>query len=198
MVDFGKGFFIGYNTKMSDAGIPTFHELIVRAKAGDRSAFDALYRTYMTPVYRYVYIRLRSREDAEDIVQETFMRAYRTLDRYEANGETFLPYLFTIARNLLINHTKKKRPAPMMHEEIDRHAGSASASDVADSREQSEMIVRAMEALSETEKEVIELKFFGERTYVEIAAILGKREDAVRQRVARALKKLRGQLGRFE
>jgi len=65
---------------------------------------------YVTPVYRYVLMRLHNTDDAEDVVQETFMKAYQAIDRYEDEGKGMLPYLFTIARNLLINHTKKKRP----------------------------------------------------------------------------------------
>ncbi len=172
----------------------SLNDIILRAKSGDRSAFDMLYRLYVTPVYRYVWIRLRNKEDAEDVVADTFLKAYQALPRYEHEKSTMLPYLFTIARNLLINHTKKKRPEGHLPEEIDRHAASDVTSQVATDRELSEELQNAMEVLTETEREVILLRFFGEQTYQEIAATLGKREDAVRQHVARAMKKMKTKL----
>lgn len=169
----------------------TIGEIIERAKAGDHAAFALLYSVYVTPVYRYVFMRLRNKDDAEDIAQETFMKAYQAIGRYQDEGVGMLPYLFTIARNLLINHTKKKRPETFLPEEMNKHGGGESAAVTAEARERSEAIARALQVLSDSEREVIELKFFGERSYAEIAEILGKREDAIRQHVARSMKKLR-------
>ncbi len=169
-------------------------EMILRAKNGDRSAFDTLYNTYAIPVYRYVFLRLRNVNDAEDITQETFMKAYQAIERYSDETGNMLPYLFTIARNLLINHTKKKRPEVYLPEEMNKHEGSEQASDLAMARERTEEIRSAMSQLSETEREIVELKFFGELSYTEIAEILGKREDAIRQHVARSIKKMRSVL----
>ncbi len=167
-------------------------EIILRARSGDSDAFAVLYNTYLTPVYRYVFMRLRNRSDAEDIAQETFMKAFQAMDRYRDERAGMLPYLFTIARNLLINHTKKKRPETYLPEEMDRHGGGEDTAKASHDRELAEELASAMDVLSETEREVVELKFFGERSYAEIAEILGKREDAVRQHVARSMKKLRG------
>ena len=169
----------------------TLEEIIRRAKEGDSKAFDMLYNTYFTPLYRYVYVRLKTREDAEDVVQDTFLKAYQALPRYEHTRDSMLPYLFTIARNLLINHTKKKRPDALPGEDLDRHPGEEKTSDMAEWRELQEELLVAMEVLSETEREVIELRFFGEQTYAEIAEVLDKREDAIRQHVARAMKKMK-------
>lgn len=169
----------------------TLNEIVRRAKEGDSKAFDMLYNTYFTPLFRYVYIRLKTREDAEDVVQDTFLKAYQALPRYEHTKGSMLPYLFTIARNLLINHTKKKRPDALPGEDIDRHAGNEQTSDYAEGKELKKELLVAMQSLSEMEREVIELKFFAEQTYGEIAEILGKREDAIRQHVARAMKKMR-------
>lgn len=169
----------------------TMGALILRAKAGDRAAFNALYREYVSPVYRYVFVRLRNKSDAEDVTQETFMKAFQAMARYRDERDGMLPYLFTIARNLLINHTRKKRPENALPEDIDKYAGSERTSRVTEEREVSEVIQDALGFLSEAEREVVELRFFGERSYAEIATLLGKREDAIRQHIARSLKKLR-------
>lgn len=173
-------------------------EVIIRAKSGDRAAFDTLHEMYVTPVYRYVLMRLHNTDDTEDVVQETFMKAYQAIDRYQDEGKGMLPYLFTIARNLLINHTKKKRPETLLPEEMERHSGGESASAAAIAGELTVTIKRAMESLSDIEREVIELKFFGEQSYTEIAEIMEKREDAIRQHVARAMRKLRVSMAQFE
>jgi RNA polymerase sigma-70 factor (ECF subfamily) len=105
-----------------------------------------------------------------------------------------LPYLFTIARNLIINRAKKKKADTIdtdflnAHDSGDRTDKEALLGDIR------EDILRALEALSETEREVVALKFYGERSYAEIAEELGKREDAIRQHVARALRKMRAVL----
>ena len=176
----------------------TLEDIIQRAKGGDSKAFDMLYSTYFTPLYRYVFIRLKTREDAEDVVQDTFLKAYQALPRYEHTRDSMLPYLFTIARNLLINHTKKKRPDTMAGEDIDRNADEGKTSDMAEASELRKELLQAMTLLSETEREVIELKFFGEQTYAEIAETLDKREDAIRQHVARAMKKMKEVLSEHE
>lgn len=176
-----------------DGQEPTFGELIRRAKGGDKSAFEKLYHGHVTPLYRYVLVRMRNREDAQDIVQEAFLKAYEALPGYEARGGSFLPFLFTVARNLLINQSKRKRPITMENSDIDnmQEGGGESTAYAAEVREIKEEIGRAMDVLTDTEREVIELKFFAEQTYTQIAKTMGKREDAIRQHVARSMKKMR-------
>lgn len=179
---------------MSDTQTETFQELIHRAKNGEQDAFGLLYEEHLTPVFRYAFARLGNREEADDIAQETFLRAYKAIDRFEVTTENFLPYLFTIARNLLINKSKKKTPVSMTGEEMERQSGELHADASALEREQKEVIQRALAHLTESEREIIELRFFAERSYAEIAILTEKREDAIRQQVARALRKMRQQL----
>lgn len=170
--------------------------LISRAGRGDKAAFETLYRMYMIPIYRYTHARLKNKDDAEDVVQEVFTRAYAAMGRYEDKRETMLPYLFTIARNLIINMGKKKRADTMLPEEIDRHSlDLADPEREAMAGEERRALYIALEKLPDADRAIIELRFFAEYSYPEIAAILGKREDAVRQSVARAIKKLRATMG---
>lgn len=176
----------------------SFQDLIIRAQSGDKDAFAHIYETHLTPLYRYIYVRLGNREEAEDIAQETFLKAYQALDRFEVTRDNFLPYLFTVARNLLINRSKKKRPDIMPAFELDREPGVEKTSTFAEQRELIETLRGALDTLSDTEREIIELRFFAERTYAEIAITCDKREDAVRQHVARGLKKMRIVMAQFE
>lgn len=168
-----------------------FEQLIARAKQGDNEARATLYKEYATPLYRFVYIRINDKEEADDIVQDAFIRAFAALDRYNDQGKGMLPYLFTVARNLIINRAKKKKSDTIdidflnAHDSGDRTDRKALLGDIRTD------ILQALEALSDTERDVIALKFYGERSYAEIAEELGKREDAIRQHVARALRKMR-------
>ncbi len=182
---------------MTDTATP-FQVLVARAKGGDKDAFAEIYETHMTPVYRFLFVRIRNREEAEDITQETFLKAYQALSRFEATRDNFLPYLFTIARNLAINHGKKKRPDTEPPENIDRVASIADTARFTEDEERKKTVRGALEVLSEGEREVIMLRFFGEQTYAEIAEALGKKEDAVRQHVARGMKKMRAHLAGYE
>ena len=179
---------------MTDSETPTFQELVLRAKSGDGEAFGVLYETHLTPVFRYAFIRLGNKEEADDIAQETFLRAYKAIDRFEVTTENFLPYLFTVARNLLINKGKKKTPTLLTGEDMAKESGDLRADSFAVEREQKEVIREALTTLTDTEREIIELRFFAERSYAEIAILTEKREDAIRQHVARALRKMRAHL----
>ncbi len=176
----------------------SFQELVRRAKLGDRDAFAEIYETHLTPVYRYVYIRLGNREEADDITQETFLKAYQAIARFEATRDNFLPYLFTVARNLLINRSQKKRADTMPGSVLDREAGNENTSQYAEREELKKTLLGAIAVLSESEKEIIELRFFAERTYGEIATLLEKNEDAIRQHIARAMKKMRTHMAQFK
>ena len=80
--------------------------LIVRAKEGDRSAFSMLIQLNIQRVYRAAFAILRNGDDAEDIAQETFVRAYQSISRFD-ESRPFFPWLYRIARNLSLNRIQR-------------------------------------------------------------------------------------------
>ena len=82
--------------------------LVAKAKQGDQEAFGILYEEYLTPVYRFIYFHVRHKNEAEDIAQNVFVRALGAIARYEEQGTAFSTWLYTIARNLIIDYWKKK------------------------------------------------------------------------------------------
>src|SRR3990167_9724255 len=90
-------------------GRDDLHALVERVKNGDSVAFDELYIHVFTPIYRYVYFRVKRKEDAEDIAQTVFLRSYQSLPRFEDKGVSPLAYFYSIARNPEIDHWRKKR-----------------------------------------------------------------------------------------
>ncbi len=164
--------------------------LIQRARDGDHAAFDTLYRTCYAPVYRFVLIRVRSKDEAEDITQDVFIKFLRILPQYESRGST-LPYLFTMARNAVIDHYRKRRP------DYNDDALWALASEGPSPEEESALgaevskVLKLLDELSDAEEAAIKLRYLDGLSTTEVAAILLKSEDAVRQILSRGIRRLR-------
>lgn len=171
--------------------------LIILAKEGNKEAFSDLYELYFVPVFRYIYHRVGSREEAEDLAQTVFLKVYNSIYRFEEKGKSPLAYFFTVARNTVIDHARKKKEITVddleqvspgalniekdIHESIDREKNLT-------------LIKEAMEDLTEEQREIVSLKFISGLSNMEIAEMIGKNEGAVRQLQCRALKALRGRL----
>ena len=157
--------------------------LIRRAKTADRAAFGELYRIAVTPVYRYMAIRLNEVEEAEEITQEVFTAALRETDGLRAEDEAgLLGWLFQIARHKLADHLRRRyrRPtAPL--DEADRVAAPAwPADDGAEVRE-------ALEQLTPDQRAVVVCKYILGYDNQRTADLVGKNSNAVNQLHHRAL-----------
>ncbi len=169
-------------------------QLIIDAKNGDTKAFGSLYELYYVPVFRYIYIRTTQRQLAEDLTQTVFVKAFENIGRYQATASPPLAYLFTIARNSVIDHWKKKKDILFQEED-------AAVSNIPDHRQDiahhaeikssADKIKEAIAQLPPDQQDVVTMKFINELNNKEIAETLGKSEDAIRQLQSRALKTLR-------
>ncbi|WP_139651751.1 RNA polymerase sigma factor [Raoultibacter phocaeensis] len=132
-------------------------------------------------VFRYCYRHIGSREDAQDLTQETFLRFVRSGSRYTERGKP-LAYLYTIARNLCADRHRMQKPGTVELDEriADPHVES-------EGFELAEMISR----LPETDKEIIALKYDQGLSIIEIAALLGLSRFAVSRKLAKALAALK-------
>ncbi len=163
---------------------------ISQIKNGDRQAGERLIRKYYPEILRYCYLHVSCRDDAEDLTQETFVRFFASLGRYEYRGKT-KNYLYTIAANLCRDHYKKIRDLPL--EDLPEQS--------AESIPEVEIrldISAALEQLSMDLREVTILYYFRQRSQKEIAAILGISPTLVRRRLKRATQQLRILLGKEE
>jgi RNA polymerase sigma-70 factor (ECF subfamily) len=166
-------------------------ELIQKAKAGDQRAFDLIYELYATPLYRYIYFRVSRKEDIEDILQTVFAKAFQSIPAYREQGKSLLAYLYTIARNAIIDHARKKRD--VLSEDYDAYPipdESPSAVDLVAGRHDGKRVRNAILALSEDQREVITLRFIQDLSYREVAELLGKTEGSIRQLQSRGLREL--------
>lgn len=166
-------------------------DLMKRAKDGDQAAFGALYDLYYVPVFRYVYIRTKNRHDSEDIAQTVFIKAYGAIHRYVDKNKAPLAYFFTIARTTLIDHWRKQKPSMSIEEMSSEPVAPDSPHDFALAQEASFLIHKHMDALSDEQRDAITLKFIEGYSTREIADILEKSEEAVRQLQSRGLRILR-------
>jgi RNA polymerase sigma-70 factor (ECF subfamily) len=167
-------------------------DLLGRARRGDQRALEELCQREWRPVYALAYHALGNVADAQDLTQEVFLRALRSLDRYEETHAPFAAYLATIARNLIRNRARL-RPTAMLDD--DAPAAAAGPEALAIESSEVERVWAALRELPADQRRVIDLRLNDGRTTAETAALLGRSPDAVRQLLHRALLSVRARLG---
>jgi RNA polymerase sigma factor (sigma-70 family) len=154
-----------------------------------RSDFARVYEEHVWRVYGFLAYRLRDREAVEDLTQTTFERALRAWSRFDPARASESTWLLAIARNLLIDHHRRDRSA--LVEELDERSLPATPGPE-DRAAASAELVGALSQLSERDREVVALRFGGDLTGPEIAALLDLTLANVQQILSRSLRKLRG------
>jgi RNA polymerase sigma-70 factor (ECF subfamily) len=167
-------------------------ELVAQAKAGDKDAFGELYSQFFDRIYRFVYVSVRDRELSEDLTQNTFLRCWRSMRTFTTSTGSFQAFLFAIARNLLIDWYRKKKPLPLFVAE--QKPSKENLEENAIRKEAQGVVWKALFRLRKLERHLIVLRYFEELPYKEIAKVVGKNEGAVRVSIYRILKTLKGQL----
>jgi len=184
--------------------------LVRLAQAGDADAFGQVYELYVDTVYRYVYLRVGSVQQAEDITAETFVRALRRLDSFSWQGKDIAAWFITIARNLVIDLRRSSRfRLEVSTDEIlgaERAVGASRTGvpgatttptpeqEVLD-RARDHRLVEAVRTLRPDQQECLVLRFFHELSVAETARALGRSEGAVKQLQLRAVRQLAEVLG---
>lgn len=167
--------------------------LMSLAKNDDMEAFGQLYQLYFVPVFRYIYFRVRNRQEAEDLVQTVFLKVLQSVHDFQEKGTSPLAYFFRVSRNAIIDYWRKKKELPFSEPDILINAvGQAkNPQELSEMGEDVRMVHGAIQRLTQEQQEVIVLKFINELSNQEIAQLLHKTEQAVRQLQCRALKALR-------
>lgn len=161
--------------------------LVRRSQRGDRVAFQELYRALYPVVSGFIHRRVRRPADAEDLVAQVFFRLLESLDRLDADRPVFA-YVLSIARNLVTDAARRPVVLPALDAEAVRDVDPLKSLIVAqDVRAVREAVAR----LPEDTQELLHLRFGEELRFAEIAQVLGLKEEAVRQRISRAVRALR-------
>jgi RNA polymerase sigma-70 factor, ECF subfamily len=161
-------------------------QLAADACRGDANAFGILVERYRAGLIGYVAGLLRTREDAEELAQEAFLRAWREAPTLK-NPATFGGWLYRIAHNLAMSHVRKRRPVPLADDPPDCISDAMNEDDTI-------ALLAAVNRLGEPHREVIDRKYFDRLTIEEVAGQLGIPAGTVRSRLSRAYGELRKML----
>ena len=179
----------------------TDEELVVLSTAGDTDSFNQLVVRWERPIFALAYRVLGREEDARDVCQETFLRAFRALKGFQGQAK-FSSWLYRIALNLCRDWIRRDRRTPMVTP-LDADTEPAgltgpveTAEELAVRRDLGRVITRAMTALSEEQRSAIVLKEYHGLTFREIADLQGCPLSTVKTRLYQGLSVLRRQLQR--
>ena len=176
-----------------DQASPEDADIVRLACQGDEIAWETLVRAHQTPVFRLAYLLLGSADEAEDVTQETFIRAYRSLGRFDTQ-RPLRPWLFKIAANLARNqHRSMGRYLAALGRlfHTERGAIGTPVEAQGDKHQQAEDLWRAVQALGVADQQIIYLRYFLDLSVDETAQVTGLVQGTVKSRLHRALERLR-------
>jgi RNA polymerase sigma factor (sigma-70 family) len=171
-------------------------EAVARALGGDLDAYGVLVARYTLRAHRAAFL-LGAGEESDDVVQEAFVKAFRHLSRFRV-GEPFGPWLLRIVTNETRNLTRsRRRRAALVPRLPSAESGGPAAAGPVDevlAAEQRAQLMAAVNALPDTERQVVVCRYFLELSEVETAQVLEWPLGSVKSRTSRALNRLRGRL----
>jgi RNA polymerase sigma-70 factor (ECF subfamily) len=179
----------------------TDEELVARSRSGDLDSFNQLVSRWERPIYALAYRVIGQEEDARDVCQETFLRAFRGLAAFKGQAK-FSSWLYRIALNLCRDWIRRRRRSPLTLlpdnvelEDVATDAGpTESVEDLVARRELSGVVERAMARLPEEQRTAIILKEYHGMTFQEIADLQGCPLSTVKTRLYQGLSVLRRDL----
>jgi RNA polymerase sigma-70 factor (ECF subfamily) len=182
--------------------------LMLRYREGDVRAFEVLVTRHRKPIYNFILRFVRDAAQAEDVMQETFLRLIKGADNYEKQAK-FTTWMYTIARNLCVDQARrgKHRKAASLDAPIGEDEGATLLDMVSDGtpgaegktiqRELALRMKKAIESLPEEQREIFLLREVSDLQFNEIAQVVGVSENTVKSRMRYALEKLREALEEY-
>ena len=192
-----------HNASGSQNAEPQLTQLVEKARGGNRLAFDQRMDRYQGDIYRMIYYRIHRQMDAEDLTQDVFVRAYRSISRLR-EPQRFRSWLYTIAVNRVNDYLRKKRVRSIFKSSDEGPEVQPEADDRRENPEALEQVLkedfwrqvgRIAKKLSKMEREVFMLRFMDDLNIAEIAHILKKSESTVKTHLYRALAKFKKEKG---
>lgn len=168
--------------------------LVKRAKANDADAFGELYLLHLDAIYRYIYFRVHNKQDAEDLTEQVFLKAWEALPGYKDQGYPFKSWLYRIAHNTVIDHHRRQKPTVPMATtpETEWKTKQPTTLQQVIATEEADLLAEAIAQLPEEQQQVIILRFVEGMRHGEIAEILNKSKGACRTIQYRAINALSG------
>lgn len=180
---------------------PNDIDVIARVLTGDHQSYAVLVERYRNFVFTIVLRYIKSREDAEEVAQDVFVKAYRSMADFKGASK-FSTWLYTITTTTCISFLRKKRPDIQsldnehVFETADNIDGGMKANQV-EQKSRTLMVNEAIAMLSAEDAQVITLFYKGEQSLEEIATVLGKEANAVKVQLHRARTRLKEKMHRY-
>ncbi len=167
----------------------TDSELVIRAKAGDHSAFTQIYERYSAAIYRYIYFRVGEAELAEDLQAEVFLRMLEGIERYEDRGWPISAWLYRIAHDRTVDTMRRWRNR--QHVPLETWSGMCDGPDsTVHVRLDYEELNRTLDDLTDEQRQVIRMRFMADMSVQEVAKKLGRTEGSVKALQHRGIQSL--------
>ncbi len=156
--------------------------LIRRAQQRDQVALTQLYEENFDKIYRYIVLKIGDRTEAEDMTQQVFLNALKSISSYKFKGMPFSSWLYRIAHNQIVDYLRKKskRLTVPLDESLPLPAADGDPKYLAEKKVEIEELVIATKKLTAAQQEVISLRFAAELSIAEVAGVMGKSEGAVK------------------
>lgn len=166
-------------------------KMINLAQAGDSQAFASVYDLYIGKIYNFIFYKTLHQPLAEDLTSQTFLKAWKNIKQFQ--GGSFSAWLYSIARNLVIDHFRAQKEFLNIDDCWDLQASDDIFKEV-DDRLKIEKIKTAFSQLNSKEREILILRFWQDLSFKEIALILQKNEGAVKMSFGRAVNALKKEM----
>jgi RNA polymerase sigma-70 factor (ECF subfamily) len=169
-----------------------------KAQSGDDSGVEALYQHHIEAIYRYIYYRVSSQRDAEDLTAEVFVKMVEGLPGYRFTGAPFEAWLYRIAGSRVIDYHRRNRRRPESELSDTLADAGLHAEDQIQSQQELDTLRSALRQLSDDEQTLLILRFVEDHSHNEVAELMGKTPAAVKAMQHRALIRLATLLGSEE
>ncbi len=166
-------------------------EQVIAAAKRDPKAFAPLYRNYYEPIFRFVYKRLDSMDQAQDVTSQVFLKALSNLHKYQSRGLPFGSWLYRIALSEVNNMYKANKATRALNINTVNLNQMIDALEEDQTDEQRQLLLKGLTQLKEDDLQMVELRYFEQRPFAEIGAILGITENNAKVRLYRALERLK-------
>lgn len=171
----------------TDSELVHLSELFVN---GDTEAFSALYDHYVENIYRYIFFKVNS-ADSEDLTEIVFIKVWENRKKFDPAKSSFSSWIYTIARNTVIDHYRVVKPVEELHDNLHEDAGTNHPKYIVEENLVSTKIREAINQLAPNYRDLVLLRFIDDLSYSEIAKVLDKKEGAVRIMQFRAMRELK-------
>ena len=154
--------------------------LVRRAKQHDQMALTQLYEENFDRIYRYIVLKIGEKTEAEDMTQQVFLNAFKSISSYKCRGTPFSSWLFRIAHNQIVDYLRKKSKRTTVPLDESLISGNSDPRLEVERNLDIGNLVLATKWLTKAQQEVISLRFAGELSIAQAAKIMGKSEGAIK------------------